>query len=407
MGVFRVRIQRQLVVLLAAIPVLVAAVIVAPLPAGASTPSKKAPITVGVLNESSGEFAAQFGPVVAGAQAWADWENAHGGVDGHHVNLRIYNNDSNPSTAVSNAHLAVAQGAVALIDTDPLFDSYGPYLHSLSMPVYGFGITPGFYGPSSTSFFSYSGDIADGKSVAAIKFFVEKYHKTKFAMISDPSPADSLDIDADIPTVKAVGGTVVYKNLSVDPTNTADLLSVAQAIKSSGAQVVISAAGGNEAQDQVDLAQVGASHIWVSNGSDYQQSLPRQYGPSLDNYTFFFFTAPFTVPTSGMKDYLAAMKRYEPSDVYYFNALTGWASGALLAGGIAELGNKAVTRTSLTDATNKLKGYTGDGVMAPVTFPIMHTQTTRCVAFVQVQNKKWVQISGTKTAPFYCANGLS
>jgi hypothetical protein len=66
-----------------------------------------------------------------------------------------------------------------------------------------------------------------------------------------------------------------------------------------------------------------------------------------------------------------------------------------------------VTRQSLTNTTNKLTNYTGDGVMAPVTFPIMHTQTTRCLAFVQVQRGKWVQISGTKSSPFYCTNGLS
>jgi ABC-type branched-subunit amino acid transport system substrate-binding protein len=387
----------------AVIPLVLAAIVAAPMTAGAA----KSAITVGVLNETSGEFGAQFGPVQAGATAWADWENAHGGVGGHHINLKTYNNDSSPSEAVSNAHLAAAQGAVALIDSDPLFDSYAPYLHSLDMPVYAFGITPGFYGATNSSFFSYSGDIADGKSDAAIKFYVQQFHKTKFALISDPSPADSEDIGADIPVVKAVGGTVVYSNLSVDPTNTADLLSVAQAIKASGAQVVISAAGGNEAEDQVDLAQVGAGNIWVSNGSNYEQNLPQQYGSALDNFTFFFFTAPFTVPTTGMKDYLAAMKKYEPSEEYNFNALVGWTSGELLAGGVAELGSKAVTRQSLTNATNKLTNYTGDGVMAPVTFPIMHTQTTRCLAFVQVQHGKWVQISGTKTSPFYCTNGLS
>lgn len=403
MSSFPTRLRHTIIALLTAVPLLVAAIVVMPASAGASGSS----ITVGVLNESSGEFGEQFGPVAAGATAWAEWENAHGGVDGHHINLKSYDNASNPSTAVSNAHLAAAQGAVALIDSDPLFDSYAPYLHSLDMPVYAFGITPGFYGPTETSFFSYSGDISNGKSDAAIKFYVQKFHKTKFAIISDPSPADSEDTMADIPIIAAVGGTLVYKNFSVDPTNTADLLSVAQAIKASGAQVVLSAAGGNEAQQQADLAQVGAGDIWVSNGSDYQQNLPQQFGPALDNYTFFFFTAPFSVPTSGMKDYLAAMKKYEPADEYNFNALVGWASGELLAGGIAELGNKAVTRASLTAATNKLKNYTGDGVMAPVTFPLFHTQTTRCFAFVQVQKGKWVQISGTKTAPFYCANGLS
>ncbi len=300
-----------------------------PITSGAS-PS---PITVGVLNESSGEFGEQFGPVAAGATAWVDYENAHGGAAGHHINLKTYDNASNPSTAVSNAHLAVDQGAVALIDSDPLFDSYAPYLTTEDMPVYAFGITPGFYAPTGTSFFSYSGNITTGKADATDKFLVDQEHKTKFAIISDASPADSEDSQAGIPLVKAVGGDLVYTNFNVDPTNTAALLAVAQAIKASGAQVVDSAAGGTEAQFQADLAQVGAGNIWVVDGSDYQQSLPKQFGAALDNYTFYFFTAPFSVPTPGMKQYLAAMKKYEPADEYNFNALVGWASGVeMLAG---------------------------------------------------------------------------
>jgi ABC-type branched-subunit amino acid transport system substrate-binding protein len=308
---------------------------------------------------------------------------------------------------VSNAHLAVDQGAVALIDSDPLFDSYAPYLTTEDMPVYAFGITPGFYAPTGTSFFSYSGNITTGKADATDKFLVDQEHKTKFAIISDASPADSEDSQAGIPLVKAVGGDLVYTNFNVDPTNTAALLAVAQAIKASGAQVVDSAAGGTEAQFQADLAQVGAGNIWVVDGSDYQQSLPKQFGAALDNYTFYFFTAPFSVPTPGMKQYLAAMKKYEPADEYNFNALVGWASGEMLAGGLQKLGSKPVTRASLASATNTLKNYTGNGVMAPVSFPLFHSQTTRCFAFVQVQHEKWVQISGTKTNPFYCANGLA
>src|SRR5580698_4985884 len=175
MGSFASRLRGRLVIFLVTLPLLVASVLAVPVSAGAS----KAPIKIAILNEASGEFAAQFGPVQVGALAWVDWENAHGGVDGHHIDVKTYNNGSNPSSAVANAHLAAAQGAVALIDSDPLFDSYAPYLHSLDMPVYAFGITPGFYGATNSSFFSYSGDIADGKSDAAIKFYVQQFHKTK------------------------------------------------------------------------------------------------------------------------------------------------------------------------------------------------------------------------------------
>jgi branched-chain amino acid transport system substrate-binding protein len=365
-----------------------------------------APIHVAVLNESTGEFGAQFGAIVPGATAWAKYENAHGGLSGHQIILKTYDGQSNPTTAVSNAHLAVQQGAEAIIDTDPLFDSYAPYLKTTDIPVYAFGITPGFYGPSETSFFSYSGNVTTGKATASVKFLVAQKGKKKFAVISDASPADSVDSKANVGLINKVGGTVVYQNFNVDPTNTAALISVAQAIKASGAQVVASAAGGTEAQFQADLAQVGAGNIWVSDGSDYEQNLPEQFGAALNNYTFYFFTAPFTANTTGIHNYLAAMKQYEPSSEYAFNALVGWASGELLAGGVSKLGSKAVTGANITAATNKLNNYNGDGSFPPISFPLYHEESTHCYAFVQVQNKKWVQLSGNSSTPFYCSAPL-
>ncbi len=365
-----------------------------------------APVKVAVLNESTGEFGAQFGAVVPGAQAWASYVNSHGGVDGHKIELTVYNNASSPSQEVANAHLAVESGAVAIIQSDPLFDGSAPYLKSVGIPVYGFGITPGFYGPTETNFFSYSGNVTNGKAVASEKFLIDKKGKTKWALISDASPADSGDVKAEAATLAKIGGKVVYSNYTVDPTNTASLLAVAQAIKASGAQVVGSAAGGTEAQFQADLAQVGAGNIWVADGSDYQQNLPEQFGAALNNYTFYFFTAPFTASTPGMQHYLATMKKTSPSNEYNFNALVGWASAALLQGGLEKVGSGAVTRASLTKATNELKNYTGDGILAPVSFPLFHTQATECFAFVQVQNQKWVDFSGTKASPFYCAPPL-
>ncbi len=364
-----------------------------------------ATLKIGVLNESTGEFGAQFGPLTSGTKAWQAWVNSHGGLNGHKVALTYYNNASSPSQVVANAHLAVQNGAVALIDSDPLFDSAAPYLQSVGIPVYAFGITPGFFGADKKNFFSYTGNPISGKTTAGIKFPVSK-GKTKFALLSDPSPADSAGIKSSVALVNSSGGKVVYTNYNVDPTNTASLLAVAQAVKNSGATIVDSAAGGTEAQFQADLAQVGAGNIWVSDGSDYQQDLPQQYGSALNNYTFFFFTTPFTVPTPGMKNYLAAMKKTAPKDEYNFQALVGWASASLLAGGVQALGSKAVTRSSLTAATNTLKNYTGNGVLAPVSFPLFHTSAPSCLAFVQVQNGKWKQISGTTSKPFYCSKPL-
>jgi len=363
-------------------------------------------LKIGLLNSTTGEFGSFYSPLVPGVEAWADWVNTHGGLNGHKVSLNILNNASSPSQIVANAHEAVDAGDVAIMVTDQLFDSVAPYLHSVGIPVYGWGITPGFFGAGQTNFFSYTGNVTNGKSTGTIKFILSK-GKTKFAVLSDASPADSGDLKAVSTLITTLGGDVVYSNFNVDPTNTASELSVAQAVKGSGAQAVAIALLGSEATMQVDLSQVGAGNVWVASGSDFQQTLPQQYGPALNNYLFYFFTAPFTVNSPGMREYLAAMKKYYPSDEYNDESLIGWVNAEVLAGGVEKLGSKPVTRASLVKATNTLKNYTGGGILAPLSFPAAHTQAPSCFAFEQVQNGKWVQVSGTKANPFYCSKPLS
>ena len=371
---------------------------------GSSGSGNKASITVAMLNETSGEFASQFSPNVPGVQAWVDYENANGGIDGHHINLKVYDNQSNPTTAVANAHQAVESGAVAIVDTDPLFDSYATYLASQQEPVFGWGITPGFYGTNKSNFFSFIGNLTTGASDTATKFFLQNGNRSKWAELSDPSPADSLDIKAVAAALPSQGGQLVYSNYSIDPNNAASLLSVAQAVKNSGAQIVqIASTGSSEPQLQADLAQVGASNIWVVSGSDYAANLPQQFGSGLNNYTFESFTAPPFDSAQGVQTYVSAMKQYQPSaDYNVFNSLVGWSGASLLGATIDNLHGGAVTKSSLVSAGNSLQGVTDNGLWAPVSYPTERTEPVKCLSFSQVQNGKWVLISGTASNPFFC-----
>jgi branched-chain amino acid transport system substrate-binding protein len=372
--------------------------------AGSSGSGNKASITVAMLNETSGEFASQFSPNVPGVQAWVDYENANGGIDGHHINLKVYDNQSNPTSAVANAHQAVESGAVAIIDTDPLFDSYATYLASQQEPVFGWGITPGFYGTNKSNFFSFIGNLTTGASDTATKFFLQNGNRSKWAELSDPSPADSLDIKAVAAALPSQGGQLVYSNYSIDPSNSASLLSVAQAVKNSGAQIVqIASTGSSEPQLQADLAQVGASNIWVVSGSDYAANLPQQFGSGLNNYTFESFTAPPFDSAQGVQTYVTAMKQYQPNaDYNVFNSLVGWSGASLLGATVDNLHGAAVTKSSLVSSGNSLQSVTDNGLWAPVSYPTERTEPVKCLSFSQVQNGKWVLISGTASNPFFC-----
>lgn len=364
--------------------------------------SGKAPITIALLAEASGAMGAQFATNVPGVEAWVSYENAQGGIYGHHIDLKVYNNASNPTTAVSNAHLAVEQGAVAILAADPFFDSYASYLVSQKEPVFGFGFTPGFYASDAKMFFSFLNSLLVPTD-SMTKFFLSK-GRDKWAFVSDNNTSDSGDLQAQASGIAKGGGKLVYTNYSVDPTNAASLLAVAEAIKKSGAQVAEVAMLTNVPQVQVDLSQVGASNIWVLSASEYATTIPQQFGPGVDGYVYQAFIAPTFSSTPGVLAYQAAMHKYQPStDYHLFNGLIGWNMASLLGAAIQALHGAAVTKASLTTAGNTIKNYTGEGLVPPLSYPTARTTGVSCSSFSQVMGGKWTILSGNPSAPFFCS----
>jgi branched-chain amino acid transport system substrate-binding protein len=371
--------------------------------AGGGSGTDGSTIKIGYLGPQSGALASTFAPQLSGVQTFVKYWNDKGGVNGHKLDLTVYDTQSNSSAVLASARKAVGDGVQTLISNDVYFDTAAPYLAEQKMPVFGFGISLGFYGQDKPTFFSPMGNWIAYQSDVGMKYLVDQGHK-KIAVLADPNPGNANAGHAVANAVPKVGGQLVYENYGVDDTNAGALLAVAQRAKDAGAQAVYTNFyGPSPAQLQADLNQIGANAVVLNGSLGFSPDIPKQFGASVEGLTSEVFTATWLSPNiPGVKAYTDAMTKYAADSLQNNSALVGWATMLLFGGAINKVGAGKPTKDAIAAAANTLKHFDGDGLMQPVTFPDMHTSMAPCMGFGQVKSGAWKLTAGTDTNPFLC-----
>jgi branched-chain amino acid transport system substrate-binding protein len=373
-----------------------------------SVASDGSTIKIGWLGPQSGALASTFAPALTGVQTYVKFWNDQGGVNGHKLDLSVYDTQSNSSAVLASARKAVGDGVQALISNDVYFDTAAPYLAENKIPVFGFGISLGFYGPDKQTFFSPMGNWIAFQSNVGMKYLVDQGHK-KIAVLSDPNPGNANAAHAIANAVPTVGGELIYTNYGVDDTNSGALLAVAQAAKDAGAEAVYTNFYGTApAQLQANLNQIDAKAVVLNGSLGYSPDIPKQFGSSVEGLTSEVFTATWLSPTiPGVKSYMDAMTKYAPDSLQNNSTLTGWATMLLFGGAIEKVAGQAPSRDNIAAAANTLKNFDGDGLMQPVTFPDMHESMAPCMGFGQVKSGAWKLTAGTDSNPFLCGTPVA
>src|SRR2546428_3938768 len=96
------------------------------LAAGSAAAPSAAPIKIGISLSLSGDFSDPGKAVKRGYDLWAAYVNAHGGLVGRQVQLKIVNDASDPSQAVSNYQKLITGDHVDLV--------FGPFSSLLTGP---------------------------------------------------------------------------------------------------------------------------------------------------------------------------------------------------------------------------------------------------------------------------------
>jgi len=95
--------------------------------AGAAGPASTGPITIGASLSLHGGFSADGVAFQQGYELWAKDVNAHGGLLGRQVKLKILDDDSSPTQVVTNYQM--------LINSDHVDLTFGPFSSLLTAPA--------------------------------------------------------------------------------------------------------------------------------------------------------------------------------------------------------------------------------------------------------------------------------
>ncbi len=382
--------------------------------AGASTTAiaPGAQIDVGAISSRTGPLAGIFGGLAPGMIAYFKTIDAKGGVDGHKIVLTQNLDDGgSPSQFTQLTHTLIDQDHVFAVGVASAWFTPN-YFVSTDTPTYGYNVSANWQ--TAPNLFAVGGSTQIYASAdSTYVYFLKKVDAKSVAFISyGPGIAASYDACSSYAKEMKKLGYKVYSDVSAQLGGSYN--SDVQRMQEAGSQAVVSCM---QASDNVTLARdiqqygLKVKQLWL-NG--YDQSFLDQYSNVMQG-VYFDITGdvPFGAANSskygdtysGMQQYIASMKKYEPSDVYNGVSFQGWQSAALLAAGIKAAGND-VTQASVISATNNLSNFTAGGLSSPVNWKVGHVGYTEpsCSAWVRVSGKSFESVFATGKQVFVCVN---
>jgi branched-chain amino acid transport system substrate-binding protein len=208
-----------------------------------SSSSSKAPIVVGTSLSLTGDFASNGVAFQQGYNAWVHYVNAHGGLLGHKISLKILNDTSSPSQVATNYQDLITTDHVPLI--------VGPFSSLLTVPAakiasrYGYAMIEGAGGAPSV--FSYGlknvFDVSYPIKIAVVPTakWIASLPKSKRPTSAAYVTSNNIFAQPQIAPAQAIlqkaGIRTVYNQ--VFQSETTDFTPLADAIVASHAQVVV------------------------------------------------------------------------------------------------------------------------------------------------------------------------
>ncbi|MFA7323499.1 MAG: ABC transporter substrate-binding protein, partial [Candidatus Nanopelagicales bacterium] len=194
-------------------------------------------VTIGWIGSKSGPAATTFIGASEGARLRIDQENAKGGVFGRKLKLNIYDDQTNPSSQVSQAQKAIEDNVFGLTTTTSTVSMY-PTLKAAGIPIVGFSNAAFGTDPNA---FSITGATTSSNPAIASTGILEKMKQmgaTKIAIINHASASATAGQNALANIVPFVPGITMVLRIADSPAGAHDATSEALRIKNSGADAV-------------------------------------------------------------------------------------------------------------------------------------------------------------------------
>jgi branched-chain amino acid transport system substrate-binding protein len=268
--------------------------------------SAAAPIKVGSIMAASGSLGDPL--FMTAANAWVKWTNAHGGINGHPVQLTVLDDAGDAATSLSEVKQLVQQDHVMAIigSNSPVATAWGPYIAQQKVPV--IGGTSAFFPGEGNYFFPAALGVIDASPITiqlASRIGAKKLAWLYSPGFGDPSEMSELAGTAHLPLYQAEVAVAA-------PDYTAPCL----AVKAAGADLVAVASSG--------AALEAIAKTCVQNGYTGAFLAPGNADPSWSADSELSKTPIYSI------DYTWPFQdQTTPEQTSYFQALNKYAPGAL------------------------------------------------------------------------------
>jgi len=298
------------------------------------------PIKIGISLSLSGDFSDPGKAVKRGYDLWAAYVNAHGGILGRQVQLKIVDDASSPDQVVSNYQNLITRDHVDLV--------FGPFSSLLTGPAatvanrYGYAfLEPAGGGPKvfalklhNLFFVQPAPVIKCGDSfVAYLKTLPASQRPKTAAYPSLDDPFSSPIADAMQAQLEKQGVKTVFK--TIYPAETTDMTPVVAKAIAKKPDMIVAGTQSQDAYGQVKAlvqANYNPKFLFFANGANSPTEFPSKVGKNNVNGIFSCSDWTPAAPTSGNKLFVAQyLKKYGGSQFDIDNnSSEAWAVGQLL-----------------------------------------------------------------------------
>jgi branched-chain amino acid transport system substrate-binding protein len=365
---------------------------------GAKAPTG-APIVVGSICDCTGPFASDQGSIPGSVKAWEETVNAEGGINGHPVEVKLEDDEANPTKTAAAAkklvqqdHVVAMAGAFSVAAA-----AYVPYLEEQKIPMIG-----GYASEASVSnspiFFPSSANQATVQYLAAQE--AVEAGKKKLAMLyCVESPQCEQISTAQEAFMKELGGSVVSsaKISATEP----NFIAQCVAAKEAGAEAMYPVGGASTGvkvfedceQQGVEVTPLGVS----STAGNEFLPLPIAEGMIVTQFNL----SVTDTSTEGGKYFRGSTEKYQPevltSEAFGPGNMLVW-SGLQLFRAAAEKANFApgMPPAELEKALYTFKNETLGGISPPLTFEKGKSKFVNCGFVEEISEEAFAPKEGAE-----------
>jgi len=370
---------------------------------GAPSPGVTAStVTVGQVDDLTAPLPGLFKGAEDGTEAYFDYINSQGGVNGRMIKLDAQDSAYSDGT-VANATTAQIQNDFALVGGFSLDDAAEePLIKAARMPDIAYPLDPALSNlPTSYS------PVPNNDNEISLTIF--KLLKAKFPQAvkhvgilwANDTPATAEAEQAFERGAKAAGFKIVY-DASFMPSQTTFLANVLT-MKSDGVQMFFTqqlpdayAATVAEEMEEQNFHPINIQ------GDAYSANLIKDGGSAVNGMYIeigyvLYLGADDNQPA--VKLFTKWMKIADPDANFELQSLFGWASAQLFVQGLRQAGNPP-TRAGLEAALDKVTSFNASGLLT--TSDPAQNVPGNCVILAQVQNGQIVRVAPSPRTGFYC-----